>query len=69
VLVGLHEVELWAKWTILMVSICVTIAERVTGVIDGGHENRVEVRNATAANIAQVNIVFDNATEKVWPVE
>jgi len=68
-LVSLHEVEFWAKWAILVVSIGVAIAEWVTGVIDGGHENRVEVRNATAANIAQIDIVFDNATEKVRPVQ
>ena len=68
-LVGLHEVEFWAKWAILVVAVGVAIAEWVTSVVNGGHEHRVEVRNATAAHIAQVNIVFDDATEKVWSVE
>jgi len=68
-LVSLHEVEFWAQWSILMVTISVTVAEWVTGIVDSGHENRVEVRNAAAAHIAQVHIILDDATKKVWLVE
>jgi hypothetical protein len=68
-LVGLLEIKFWAQRAILMVTIGVTVAERVTSIVDCGHENRVEVRNAAAAYIAQVNIVLNDSTEKVWLVE
>jgi len=68
-LVGLHEVKFWAQRATLMVTIGVTIAEWVTSIVNCGHENRVEVRNAATAYIAQVNIVLDDSTEKVWLVE
>jgi len=68
-LVGLHEVKFWAQRATLMVSISVTIAERVTRIVNCGHEYRVEVRNAATAYIAQVNIVLDDSTEKIWLVE
>jgi hypothetical protein len=68
-LVGLLEIEFWAQRAILMVAISVTIAERVARIVDCGHKNRVEVRNAAAAYIAQVYIVLDDSSEKVWLVE
>ena len=64
ILIGLHEIELWAPVSSNLV--CITILERILIVLHAGHQHSVKGGDTATADFTQVNIVFDGATEHVW---
>lgn len=64
--IGLLNIELRAPVASNLVGIAVL--EWIVIVIDRRHEDGVEGRDAATAYFAQVNIVFEDATEQVWLV-
>ena len=64
ILIGLHEVELWAPVSSNFV--CITVLERILVILHTGHQHSVKGSNTATADLSQVNIVFNGTTEHVW---
>lgn len=46
--------------------VCIAVSKGILVFIDAGHEDSVECRDTATTDFAQVNVVFDVATEHVW---
>ena len=72
VLVGLHDVELWAESTANLVCVAVVVVlapEHIVSVLVlAWHADLVESSDAAALLAAEIDIVGDRASEDVWPV-
>ena len=64
--IGLLNIELRAPVTANLVG--VAVLEWIVVIVEGRHEDGVKGRDAAAADFAQVDIVFEDATEQVWLV-
>ena len=64
--IGLLNIKLRAPVTTDFIRI--TVLEGVRVVIDCWHEDGIESGNTAAADITQVDIVFENSTEQIWRV-
>lgn len=63
-LVGLHDIKLWAEMSIDRVGVAV-----LPRIFSGGlcwHQDSVEGCNTAATYFAQVDVVFESASEHIW---
>ena len=63
VLVGLHEVELWAEVPTFFRA--VTVLERIARVVNCRHEDSVERGEAATAGLAEVDVERDASVEQI----
>lgn len=69
VLVGLHDIELWAPLSSDIVGIAVVIAVSVVGISIRSNcwkGNSVKCGDASASGRAEINIVFNRSIEEIW---
>lgn len=72
VLVGLHDIELWAVSSTNTLGIAVV--ESVSGFwvsidIDGWGSDEVESSDTSAGDLGKIDVVLNGSTEEVWLVE
>jgi len=72
VLVGLHDIELWAVCSTNTLG--VTVVESISAIcvsvdIDGWSSNEVEGSDTSACDLGKIDIVLDGSSDKVWLVE
>ena len=69
VLVGLHDIELWAPFSCDIVGVTVIVAVSVVGVSVGANcwkGNSIKCGDTSASSRAEINIVLNRSVEEIW---
>ena len=69
VLVGLHDIELWAPLSCDIVGITVIVAVSVVGISVRSNcwkSNSIKCGDTSASSRAEINIVLDRSIEEIW---